>query len=411
MRVVMAAPGTRGDVAPIAGLAARIRAAGHEATIVADEPYRALVAGSGSNFVPIPADLRVLTAGDGTRSAVSPGVIREQLRRLRAYMDDAASAVLRAADDADVVLANSVSPFAHDIAEGLGIPSFGTFLQPVEPSGDYPPVLLGTHRGFGRAGNRLLGLMMREVGAPADHACARMRSELGLPRESRRASERRRRRNGMRVFHGISPAVFPRPSDWRAELCLDGYWWPLRPSEWTAPAELVDFLQAGPRPVFIGFGSTSPGSNAVGTAVRAARRAGLRACVQGAADASDGGETEPGDDVLVVGDVPHDWLFDRVAAVVHHAGAGTTAAGLRAGTPTVAMPQSTDQPLWGRRIAALGAGPEPIRAKKVTETRLADAIADAVGNRAYRDGAARVASRIAADDGGAGVLTELDRLA
>lgn len=411
MRVVMAAPGTRGDVAPIAGLAKRLQRHGHDVVIVADAPYAAIAEESGGDFAAIPADLRASIAADAgdTRSAASPSVIREQLARLRDYMGAAATATLSAADGADVVLAGSVAPFAHDIAEGLGIPSLGTFLQPAEPSAAYPPMLAGSARSFGGWGNRLLGIVMREMGAPGDAACARMRSELGLPAEHRRVAERRRRRAGMPIIHGISPAVLARPADWRPELTLDGFWWPLSPESWSPPRELTEFLGAGPPPVFIGFGSASASADTVRAAADAVRLAGVRAVIQGAGDWTDR-RAQPDGDVLAVGDVPHEWLFARMAAAVHHAGAGTTAAGLRAGLPTVTVPQFTDQPFWARRVAALGAGPAPIPAKSLTGERLAGAIGEALAKPGYRECAAAIAAQLTKDDGGAGVVAELQRL-
>jgi UDP:flavonoid glycosyltransferase YjiC (YdhE family) len=302
------------------------------------------------------------------------------------------------------VLANSVAPYGHDLAEGLGIPSIGTHLQPMEPSAAYPPVALGLARSAGPWGNRALGRLVRAAPAPYDAACARMRREFGLPAESRRSAERRRRAAGLPVYYGISPVVLPRPADWHPALHLDGFWWPVPPPEWQPPPALVTFLEAGPPPVVLGFGSTTLGPRTTTLVAAALRAAGVRAVVQGAAT-----DSAPG--VLAVGDVPHDWLFRRAAAVVHHAGAGTTAAGLRAGVPAVAVPLSTDQPLWAARIAALGAGPQPVPASRLTAERLAAAIRAAVTDERYREGAQGVARALAAEDAAAGVLARLRALA
>ena len=112
--------------------------------------------------------------------------------------------------------------------------------------------------------------------ASYDKACAEVRRELGLPAESRRAAERRRRREDQPVHHGISPGCPAPPPDWRPGLHLDGYWWRLRPPGWTPPGDLVSFLGAGPAPVIIAFGSTGTSQAEAGTAVTAARQAGLR---------------------------------------------------------------------------------------------------------------------------------------
>ncbi|MFD0652644.1 glycosyltransferase [Streptomyces malaysiensis] len=156
--------------------------------------------------------------------------------------------------------------------------------------------------------------------------------------------------------------MVPRPADWPSQVEVVGYWWPARPRDWQPPAELTDFLQAGPPPVFIGFGSMAPGQGErLGELVTAAvARAGVRAVVQ----AGWAGLTASGDDILTVGDLPHDWLFPRTAAVVHHAGAGTTAAGLRAGVPAVAVPAMADQPFWAARLHRLGVAPGHCRSTR-----------------------------------------------
>jgi sterol 3beta-glucosyltransferase len=115
-------------------------------------------------------------------------------------------------------------------------------------------------------------------------------------------------------------------------------------------------------------------------------------------------------DAIVIGEVPHDWLFPRMAAVIHHAGAGTAAAGLRAGVPAVSVPMIGDQPFWAARLAALGTGPRPIRYKRLSAQALAAAIRDAITRPSYRAQAQALASRLASEDGTAPVVNALTRL-
>jgi UDP:flavonoid glycosyltransferase YjiC (YdhE family) len=403
MRLLMLAPGTVGDVAPPAGLGARLQAAGHEVTIVADAPYAHLAADAGSTFQPVAADLRQLIAAsaDGPRRQ-APRRLRALLREMTRYFSLAATAAVQAAPDADAVLVNAAAPYGSDLAEGLHIPSFGIFLQPVEPSAAYPPVITKLPS-LGGLGNRLAGTLAQMMPASYDQACAQVRRELGLPAESRRAAERRRRREDQPVHHGISPIVLPRPRDWRPGLHLDGYWWPLRPPGWTPPGDLVSFLGAGPAPVIIAFGSTSTSEAEAGTAVTAARQAGLRVIVQDPATSPPTGDGS----VLRTGYIPHDWLLPQAAVIVHHAGAGTTAAGLRAGIPAVTVPGSTDQPFWAARLRALGAGPSPVPRSRLSTSRLTAAISAAANTPDYRRNAQQIADQLAREDGAAGLLSEL----
>src|SRR5690606_33997419 len=172
-----------------------------------------------------------------------------------------------------------------------------------------------------------------------------------------------------------------------------GYWF-LDEPDWEPPRELADFLAAGPAPVYIGFGSMVPkDAEMTEMVVRTAlKAAGVRGVVQGDPETSD-------DQVLAVRDVPHSWLFPRMAAVVHHGGAGTTAAGLRAGAPTVVCPFFGDRPYWGERVAALGAGPAPLPFRSLTVPRLAARIRRAVEDQEMADRADELGRRIRAEDG------------
>ncbi|MFI2565579.1 glycosyltransferase [Paenarthrobacter sp. NPDC018779] len=401
MRILMVAPGTRGDVAPMAGLGSALQEHGFEVSIAANPAYGPLVVSAGCEYRALPGDLTSII--QRTDSAEKPSLkdVRRSWQALGGYMEQAARGTLAAAEaGADVILANSVAPFAYDIAEALEVPAIGAHLQPVEPSVAYPPVLLGSGRDLGAVGNKVIGRRVLAGPAPYDAPGARLRRGLGLPKLSRQAADRRRRRNRATTLHGISPTVLPRPKDWHAGLVMAGYWWPPGQRNWQPDRALADFLAAGPAPVFIGFGSGAAVD--VELALEAARIAGVRAVIQGGRVQSD--------DAIGIGEVPHEWLFPRMAAVVHHAGSGTTAAGLRAGVPAVCVPVFTDQPLWASRVAALGAGPEPIPYKQLTAERLGQAMKAAVSTPSYAARARHLAAAIAKEDAVSPVLATLRNL-
>ncbi|MCE0765815.1 glycosyltransferase [Pseudonocardia kujensis] len=383
MKILILAPGTRGDVAPATGLAAAFIDDGHAVSIVANAEYEHLVTAVGANHTPITAPIAPPTDG----ATGKPGV-RGYLGTLRAYMDQAATAALTASPGVGVVLANAISPYGHDIAAALGVPSAEALLQPAQPSSAYPPMIF-SGRDLGGLGNRVAGHLAARIPAPYDAACARIRAELGLPKEPRAKAQRRRRAQGIRVHHGISPAVLPRPADWPARLSLDGFWW--TPDSGELSAELEDFLAAGPPPIVVSLGSLPSGHDAVAEALQ---RSGIRAVVQGMGDLL---ADDP--NILSVEDVPHHLLFPRAAAVVHQAGAGVTASALRAGVPSVPIPMHTDQPFWGRRLAALGAGTAPLPAKKLQPGALVAAIETARTSKQLRAGARAIAAAVRDEDG------------
>ncbi|MEU4533969.1 glycosyltransferase [Streptosporangium sp. NPDC023825] len=413
MRVLIIGIGTRGDVAPYTGLGGRLRVAGHEVAIAAHEPYAEMVRACGLEFRPIPGDpLPLLPAGKGglpagrgrerTSMAARVGMFAE-------YERQTGDGIVAAAErGADVLLLNVPASAGIHVAEAMGVPSMGVYLQPVDPTGDFSPVLGAFTRSLGRWGNRTASRLAFTTPSPVYLGARRLRARLGLPGATAAATYRRRESTRWPVFHGFSPSVLPRPADWREGLEVAGYWWPEDPPGWRPPAKLVDFLDAGPPPVFVGFGSMGSGplARAGEAAVTALRRAGLRGVLQTGAAGPDLG----GDDVFHAGDVPHSWLFPRMAALAHHAGCGTTAAGLRAGVPAVGIPAMTDQRLWASRLAALGVGPAAIPLGHLSAERLAAALDAAVSERSYRDRAGILAGRIEAEDGAGAVVEAVGRI-
>ncbi|MFE5602589.1 glycosyltransferase [Streptomyces coelicoflavus] len=379
MRILIAAAGSRGDIAPYTGLGAALRAAGHEVALAATGTFEPLVRAAGLDFRALPGNPAEGGGGSGDT------------------------------DGTDLLLlSTTTAPLGWHLSEATGTLGIGVYLQPTAPTGDFPPIVTGT-RSLGRPGNRLAGRfalrMTDRLYAPAVTA---LRERLGLPPAKPSDTRRRQERADWPVLHGFSPALVPRPTDWRPGLQVVGNWWPHHDPDGQLPAEVADFLGAGAPPVLIGFGSMAvgEGERLSELAVRALRRAKLRGLLQ----AGSAGLAAEGDDMLTIGDVPHARLFPHLAAVVHHAGAGTSAAALRAGVPAVTVPVTADQPFWAGRLAAVGAADEPIPFRTLTADRLADALDRVVRQRAHGEAAARAAERMAAEDGAAETVEAVRRL-
>ncbi|GAA1410445.1 glycosyl transferase [Glutamicibacter uratoxydans] len=403
MRVLMIAPGTRGDVVPMAGLGSRLIPLGFDLAISANPAYAQVITDAGCEFRELPGDMSELVTPAAPGQKTTGSVLRNYFEQLGQYMELAAHGTLTAAQaGADVILANSVAPYAYDVGEALVIPVIGAHLQPTEPSSAYPPVVLGSARSLGAVGNKLLGRLISAGKAPYDAPAAKLRHELGLPPLTRAKAESRRRRIQQPILHGFSEHIVPRPADWHEGLSIDGYWWPAAAEGFQPSDQLAQFLADGPPPVFIGFGSTE--AMDAQFMLDTARKAGVRAVLQGME-----GIDEP--DAISIGAVPHEWLFPRMAAVVHHSGAGTAAAGLRAGVPTVSVPIFTDQPFWAQRVHQLGAGPAPVPYKKLNSDLLAAAISQAVSDPAYARNAQQISRLLAGEDSVAPVAAALRGIA
>ncbi|MBP2366413.1 glycosyltransferase [Pseudonocardia parietis] len=410
MRVLISAVGSRGDVAPYTGVGLRLQAAGHHVTIAAHPSYEPMVRAAGLEIHPMPGDLGVLL---DLPQRSTPAYQAGRIPRLTTLLHRAGHATYDAAEHADLVLVNGSAPFGYDVAEARGLPSAGLYCQPMTPTAAFPPIVLHSARSWGRRGNRLLGSLGVRAMIPFHRATAELRRELGLPRRPVRDTLARQASERWPILHGHSPAVLPRPADWRPGLDVVGYWWPPE-TPWEPPAGLAAFLADGPPPVFVGFGSMAGGHGRrlAPLVVAALRYAGVRGVLQAGraelgVDAPDG----LGPDMLAVGAVPHEWLFPRTAAVVHHGGAGTTGATLRGGVPSVPVPVFADQPLWSRRLVELGCAPEVIPFRGLEVSRLAGAVRAAVREPRYRAAAQRMSRAVTGDDGAGAVVELVERFA
>ncbi|MFZ3475655.1 glycosyltransferase [Streptomyces sp. 4.24] len=412
MRVLIVTAGSWGDVAPYIGLGSRLCSAGHEVVLATHERFEEAVTAHDLGFRPLPVDPREELAsavGQGlARAASAPVAVARLMRMAAAFMPRLTAGVADAVRrGADVVLSSTLTdPMCSALGEALRLPSIGVYLQPIQPTSAFPPLVTG-FRSFGPYGNRLAshGLLAGTDRIFTPAVCE-LRRELGLP--PRRFGGPRGLPRGRTVLHGFSPQIVPRPMDWPEGHQVCGYWWPGTPPGWQPDPRLLNFLDAGPPPVFAGFGSFVAAdaerlSALLGQALR-------RAKVRGIIQAGWSGLHAEHDDLLTIQEVPHAWLFPKTAAVIHHAGAGTTAAGLRAGVPAVPVPVQLDQHFWAGRLARLGVAPAPLRYQRLTVERLTAAIVTATGDPALHTRSRHISAALAREDGAQQVLATLERL-
>jgi hypothetical protein len=201
-----------------------------------------------------------------------------------------------------------------------------------------------------------------------------------------------------------SPCLLPKPADWRANISVPGYTFLNSSSSYTPPQALQQFLESGPPPVYIGFGSIVVEHPLALTTlvIEAVKSTGHRVLFatgwSGRGDSADEVPSTSQHTFILQEDCPHDWLFPQVACVVHHGGAGTTAAGLRAGRSTIVIPFFGDQFFWGDIIYRAGAGPQPIPYRSLEMKLLVDAVQIAMRPDVLRF-AERIGERIKLEDG------------
>ena len=216
------------------------------------------------------------------------------------------------------------------------------------------------------------------------------KNEFGRAPDKFRAVPSRARPHHRCRLCGLQRSRLPAPADWPEGVYNTGYWFLDEEPGWQPPAELLHFLQRGDPPVYVGFGSIGDPSAAEQTTrlvIQALQLAGQRGVLATGWNGMAQLDTLP-QEIFMLESAPHAWLFPRMAAVVHHGGAGTTAAGLRAGVPAVIIPSGLDQFAWARRLHELGASSTPLPRKSLTAEVLAAAIRSALQPHARRQGAA-----------------------
>lgn len=408
-RILITTYGSRGDVEPLLALALGLKAAGHAVRLATAGRFADWIAGHGIAFAPISDEAldqidseegRLLLGGEA-------GLFRKlgAARRMRAkaatMMETMIADSWAAARDfePELIVFHPKIIAAPHMAERLKIPAVMAALQPMFaatssfPAPGFPPLRFP---GFNRLSYRLVTL---SYGLYRQHVNAFRTGTLGLPPiRSARAVLEPPALGALPILHAISPHVVPRPTDWPPHVRLTGYWQLPDAADFAPDPELEAFLDAGPPPVYAGFGSmpTAEPKELGQTIVAALRRAGMRGVI---GSGWGGLAVENADDIHVVGSVPHDWLFPRMAAVIHHGGAGTTAAGFRAGQPSIICPFGVDQPYWARLSHKLGVGTEPLPRKALSADRLAERIRTAVTDVDLQERAKRLGEKLRAEDG------------
>lgn len=413
MHIVILTAGSRGDVQPFIALGEGLVARGYQVTLGAPAMFESFVADYGVPFAPLDDEfLKITETPEGAKAVEgggSLGLIAKVKPMLRRLMDDA----LKAAEDADLIIYHPKVLGAPYIADARGIPAILSLPLPAyTPTAEFPNPIMPIKSNIGFV-NKLTYGVLKLVKAPYLDVINDFRvKSLGLPKTGRFSDDLKRADGSpIPVMYPVSRHVIPVPADYPPHVTMTGYWFLPAPTDYTPPADLTAFLDAGDPPVYVGFGSmisVDPQAKAR-LVIEALQRANVRGVIASGWGAV---KLDPADlppTIFALNSAPHDWLFPRMAAVVHHGGSGTTASGLRAGVPNVIVPFLGDQPFWGQRVHALGAGPAPILNKNLTADALTEAIRAAVTDSTMRDNAARVGNLLRDEDGIGNAVAFIER--
>ena len=407
MRALLSTIGSRGDVQPLVALALQLRALGHDARFCVPPDFRGWIEGLGFAVTPIGPELRALTAAKAPVAAAAlppPVPLSVERRKELAAASVAAqfATITAAADGCDIVVgATALQIAARSVAEIQGVPYvFVAYAPNVLPSSRHAPPVLGM-------AGETPSTDASEFDALWARSAVRFNETFGDALNAHRATlglapvrEVGRHVYTDRPWLAADAALAPWPDETDESVFQSGAW--IVPDDAPLDDALEAFLASGDPPVYFGFGSMRAPPDLARVMIDAARAQGRRAIVsRGWADLA---LVDDAGDTIAIGEVNQHALFPRVAAVVHHGGAGTTTAAALCGAPQVTIPQMYDQHFWAQRVASLGIGaahaPGAPSAESLTRA-LAHALAPAAAGRARtlaagmrRDGATIAARRL-----------------
>lgn len=410
MKVVLLTVGPLGALRPLLALAVGLRQAGHEPVLGSHENYKEMVEQEGVTFSPIAPDSAGLASDRSRDSQFSAaGNPLRYFKALRIEAGELKKAALDVFDrsldlcrGADLILYHAHMHVASAIAEHLGIPGIQAYNTPVTPTSEFPSYVRLRHSQGSSACSNRCSFLMRDLVTwlPYRGTINQWRRDaLALPPLGLAGPYRELDRQHCPLLYSISPSMLGRPGDWPDWVHLTGYWQLEEQAHFQPPEDLLRFLDEGPAPICIGFGSMRYGDAEAMTrlVVAAVEQTGQRAILLSGWQGLE--ETPLPATILMCKTIPHHWLFERVTASVNAGGIGTLTAALRAGLPSLVVPFGGDNLFWGWQAARLGVGPQAIPVKKLSSGLLAERLGDLVNNPAYRSAAQRISQSMKAENG------------
>ncbi|KAL0052666.1 hypothetical protein WJX82_005636 [Trebouxia sp. C0006] len=394
LAIVLMCAGTRGDVQPFIALGLELQKYGHRVRVASHAAYRKFVTSFGLEFYPLGGDPKVLSDYIVKNRGIMPGSARDAYDQYR-EVESIVMSTYKACTETDVegdgrpftaeAIISNPPTYGHiHCAEKLGVPLHMFFTMPWSPTKAFPHPLarLNAVKDTRAAGYRnYLSYMAVDEFTYTGlvHVINKFRVKtLGLePLRLGNKGPHLLAAHQVPFAYCWSEALVPKPADWGAHIDVVGYCFLNEGSHmnYRPPQQLKEFLAAGKPPVYIGFGSliVDDAKKLTRIILEAAKETNQRVLLsRGWGNLGQGFDIP--ETVMLLENVPHDWLLPHCCAVVHHGGAGTTAAGLIAGCPTTVVPFFGDQPFWGAACMRMGVGPKPIPIDKLDTPSLVEAL-------------------------------------
>lgn len=405
--VSVIAAGTRGDAQPPAVLCRELARRGHEVRFIAQREFADMIQGSDVSLKPLPGDLHTeLMSADAQKFFAGGGNPLTFLRWFydigRKYAAQLTPALMEFTAGSDMIVGTGLADYASNImARVHKTKAAHAYMQPAIPTREFPCALFSVPP-FDLPGwaNKLEARIYFEAAWLGARPIAKVAHDMvGLPPPSWRVPIMEELHRGQPFLMAYSETFLPKPTDWPDHVEVTGFWFRDTPASWRPPEDLVRFIASGAPPIYAGFGSMvmKDPQATVNAVLDAVAKNNARAVI--AAGWSGYKPDMLPDNVFAVDAIPHDWLLPQMAAAIHHGGAGTTGASLRAGIPQIVVPFVGDQFFWGLQVEKQGVGPRRIPHKMLTSGKLAGAIAKALSDQSLRKKAAAMGERVCAEDG------------
>jgi len=384
--------GSRGDVQPYIALSKGLQKDGHSVKIASHEEYREWVEGHGIEFAPVEGDPAQLMRICIEHGMFTISFLKEVHSKFRGWLDALLVSSSIACKNTDVLIESPMTMAGIHIAEAMKIPYFRAFTMPWTRTRAYPHAFAVPDVKMGGQYNYMTYTIFDNIfwKATAGQINRWRKRHLGL----RSTNLDKMQVNKVPFLYNFSPSVVPPPLDWVDWIIVTGYWFlddadTSAKQKWEPPQDVVDFIAKARKDekkiVYIGFGSivVSDPKALTETVIESVMNAGVRCILaKGWSDRLNDKDAQKSevpvpDDILCVKAVPHDWLFPQIDAAVHHGGAGTTGASLRAGLVTVIKPYFGDQYFWANRVEDLGVG---LSIRKLNVNNFTKALKDATSN-------------------------------
>jgi len=390
--------GSRGDFQPYIALAQELQKLGKDVRIAGGKSFEDFIKGYGIGFYSLSMDYQTADIDpkmlQEAQSSDNPLKMLLTFNKMKKYVLGLTEEMYYACEGSELIVYHPGATIGYFAGEMLGIPSVLAAPFPMHKTKEVTSVIsYGKTKMPIKLSYTLLQSMLWMAGKTG--VTAFLKKKIGkLPKSFACPFEKVDKEHPAIV--SCSNFVFPRPRDWNENIHQNGYWFVKEQVEYSPPKELAAFLVKGDKPVYIGFGSVfnkDQKGETLKLIVEVMKICGKRAIISGM-----GNIQNLPDNILAVESIPHTWLFERVSVVCHHGGAGTTAAGFRAGVPSVIIPFSNDQFAWAHRVYDLGVGSKPIYRKNLTADKLADAIKFAL-NHSIITNSKTLGKKIATENG------------